>query len=359
MDVGHIQRFMRGLGCTKISIGSRWVRSTCPMGHLHSGGKDRQPSFAISIDPGGASNCRCQACGIYGDLLALVWRAARAGRARSDLFYFLVEHNQLDVEKLGGEKEPAPDDLAGQLRAYRKYDPSRRTKRKSNFVHPDDEPQAEVPEDVLRKMIADMPDYVREYLTRTSNPIMGVKGRGLTDLTVEEWELGWHLTQRRIAIPIRDETGKLVAISGRAFEDQKPKYLHSRFKRDRVLFGEHRHDDSIRSGYLFEGFFQTIFTWQCGYANVLAPMGTHLSQQQARKLVRWFDHLTIVPDGDKAGQDAAERHLRTLSDLELPREGGGTDKIEKIDIAAMPKGKDADTLKPNVLVDILGPRNTA
>lgn len=330
------------------------------MSHLHSGGKDGQPSFAVSINPGDTSNCRCLACGIYGDLTALVWRFKADGLlSRPDLFYFLVKNNQIDVEKLSPDPPPpADDDIEGQIKAARKYVPGP-SRKPSTFVHPDDELQAEVPEDVLRKMIADMPDYVLDFLTREANPLFGVDGRGLTKMTVSEWELGWHPINKRICIPIRDEDGKLVAVSGRAFGDQKPKYLHSRFKRDRVLFGEHRHDETIRSGYLFEGFFQAIFTWQCGYTNVLAPMGTHLSAHQARKLVRWFDHLIIVPDGDKAGKDAAERHRRTLADMELPRDGGGTDKVQQIDIADMPKGKDADTLKPPILRDILGPSNSA
>jgi len=354
MDVGEIRQFLHALGCQKISVGTKWVRSTCPMGHLHAGGKDRQPSFAICIDPGDESNCRCQACGIYGGLIPLVWRISADGRRpRPDLFDFLVKHNQMDVEKLDLDPpEPAPDDLEGQIRAARKYVPN--PKRKSKFVHPDDEPQAEVPEDVLRQMIADMPDYVLDYLTRKPDPIMGVDGRGLEPLTIAEWELGWHKVNRRVCIPIRDEDGKLVAISGRAFEDQQPKYLHSRFKRDRVLFGEHKHDATVRSGSLFEGFFQTIYTWQYGYVNTLARMGTHLSRQQSEKLVRWFDHLLIVPDGDAAGRNSAEQIRDTLAALEIDGH-----RIEQIDIAPMPNKKDADTLKPEKLIEVMGPRNSA
>lgn len=348
MDVGEIRQFLHSLGCQKISVGTKWVRSTCPMEHLHAGGKDRQPSFAVCIDPGDESNCRCQACGIYGGLIQLVWRISADGRRpRPDLFDYLVKHNKINVEKFDLDPpEPAADDLGGRIRAARKYTFS--PKRESKFVPPDDESQAEVPEHVLKKMIENMPAYVRDYLTRQADTIMGEDGRGLDLMTVLEWELGWHRINRRICIPIRDEDGKLVAISGRAFEDQQPKYLHSRFKRDRILFGAHKRNSGIRSGYLFEGFFQTIYSWQCGYANTIARMGTHLSRQQSEKLVRWFDHLIIVPDGDAAGRNSAEQIQRTLADL-----------IGQIDIAPMPNKMDADTLKPDVLRDVLGPRNTS
>lgn len=383
MDVGEIQKFMRMMGCMKISVGRKWVRSTCPMNHLHSGGKDGQPSFAISIDPGDESNCRCLACGIYGPLIPLVWRMEADGRrSRPDLFDFLKSRNQMNTERLRLDEE-APEKHTGPG-VSRKVEYTPGPPRQSNFVHPDDEPQAEVPEHVLRQMIDDMPPEVRDFLTRANNPIMGVKGRGLADHTVEEWELGWHKFKRRIAIPIRDEDGKLVSISGRTFDDtvcayckgpvsrkgstkgectqcgkrQPPKYLHSPFKRDRVLYGEHKHDKTVRSGYLLEGFFQTMATWQAGYVNAFAPMGTHLSQQQAAKLVRWFDHLILVPDGDKAGRDASERHRQTLQTLSFDGDQGQVFRIQQIDIAEMPNKKDADTVEPSVLRDILGPRNT-
>lgn len=386
MDVGEVQRFMRLLGCTEISVGSKWVRSTCPIEYLHSGGKDRQPSFAILINPGDESHCRCLACGVYGPLIPLIWRMEADGRTpRPELFDFLKAHNQIDVEKLelDEEREPAPDDIEGQIRASRKWKASA-SKRKSTFVHPDSEPQAEVPESTLQQMVSDIPRDVMDFLTRFSDPVRGVKGRGLRPHTVMEWELGWHRFKRRIAIPIRDEDGKLVSISGRTFDDevcsycrgtvttkgskkgqclkcgkrQPPKYLHSPFKRDRVLYGEHKRDASVRSGYLMEGFFQVMATWQTGYTNPFAPMGTHLSRQQAAKLVRWFDHLTIVPDGDKPGRAAAERHRKTLETLSFEGDRGETYRIRQIDIVDMPNKKDADTVKPSELRNLLGPRNS-
>lgn len=358
MDVPQIMEFLRRLGCEKIYVGSgKWVKATCPLQYRHNDGCDSTPSFAVSIDPGDMSNCRCMACGAHGDLMTILWRLEADGRrSRPDLARFLMQHNQINAEKFEfNGKEPT--DLHGKIQAAkrRKYVP----RPPQNYVRPDDEPQAEVPENVLRQMIDAMPEHVMEHLTQKPNSLLGREGRGLTPMTVAEWELGWHASQRRICIPIRDEDGKLVALSGRAFNGAKPKYLHSRFKRDRVLYGEHKRNKLVRSGYLFEGFFQAIFSWQCGYENVLARMGTHLSHLQAAKLVRWFDHLTIVPDGDKAGKDAAERDRRTLEHMQITDDNGEVHRLEQIAISDMPKGKDADTLEPSRLRALLGPRNTA
>lgn len=368
MDVSKIINFLQLLGCQKISIGSRWVRATCPMQHLHSGGKDKNPSFAVSINPGSLSHCRCQACGTYGDLISLIWRLAVDRQYyRHDLFDFLIKHNKLDVESILSESIPVETDIKSRVKASRKF--TALPPRQSRFVHPNDEPQSEVEEKILVTLIESLSDNVLDYLTRKSDSKRGIEGRNLNLSTIKEWELGYHRTQGRISIPIRDENGKLVALSGRLFDpgydsNPGPKYLHSRFKRDRILFGEHKRIASIRTGYLFEGFFQAIYSWQCGYRNVYARMGTHLSRQQAEKLVRWHDHLIIVPDGDKAGRDAAERDERTLCDLEVPkhsppREGEPWLRIAQIDVVDMPNDKDVDMLEPYVVRALLGPLNTA
>ena len=361
-----IYHFLISLGCSKIATGGRWIRATCPLQHLHSDGKDSQPSFAICVDVEGESRCRCQACGLYGPLLPLIWRLkAEKGQPRPDLFNYLVKYNQLDADKLICET-PTEEDiqkretLEHKLASSGEYRPQLIPKRDFSVK---EEPQAEIPEDVLKSLIERMNPKVMDYLTRKEDPIMGIKGRGLNKMTVIEWEFGWHPLQRRIAIPIRDNEGMLVALSGRAFEEEGPvkgpKYLHSRFKRDRILFGEHKRDSNIRVGYLFEGFFQAIFSWECGYRNVYARMGTHLSPPQQKKLAKWCDKLVIVPDGDTPGIKAAERDAETMKYVEFKDEDGTLSKISDITIVDMPKGKDADTLSPSKLQEILGPPNVS
>jgi hypothetical protein len=347
MDMGQISAFLHLLRCRQSSVSVKWVRATCPLAYRHSSGADKHPSFAISINPGDASNYRCLACGSSGTLISLLWRLDADGRpVPRGAFEFLQKHNQLDVDKIADAPPPAPDDFRGRVKASNEYfSPSTRV---STFVHPDDEPQASVPEEVLRSMVSALSSQatVLDYLMRDPVPTLKQVGRRLTKATIVEWELGWHPIERRICIPIRAVDGKLVAISGRLFEESShsPKYLHSKFKRDRVLFGEHRHDPTLRAGYLFEGFFHVIYSWQVGYRNVLARMGTHLSRQQADRLVEWFDHLIIVPDGDKAGLESADRVKETL-------EG----RIARVDIAPMLKGKDADGLPPDTLRAVMGP----
>lgn len=336
--------FLRALGCTKISVGMNWVRSTCPFGYLHTRGKDQVPSFAISINDGDESHCRCQACGVYGALIPLLWRLNR-----SDLLPFLQATNQLDVWKhFPEETKSALKQKAEKVARYGFYDQPQAEPEPSRF-----EPQSEVPEEVLDQMKAWMSDGVRKYL---------MEKRGLEPLTIAEWELGWMPKENRLCVPIRDETGKLVSISGRLlvkddageWTDKLPahepggrrliKYLHSEFRRNIVLYGMHRVTDA-RVGFLHEGFFQTIATAQLGYPNALARMGTHLSPEQIAFLEKRLDHLVIVPDGDKMGRKSAADIVERLSHRKRP--------ISRISVAEMPDGKDADQLRPSHLRAIL------
>jgi hypothetical protein len=298
----------------------------------------------VSISPGDASNCRCQACGVAGPLLPLLWRLENSGRDVTDLVPFLLAHNQLDLSRID---EPVSE---GALAARLERAASSWSNGNGKVMEPLQKPQAEVPESVLARMREWLTDDVRRYFRDV---------RQLKPLTVEEWELGWHPKEERVCIPIRDEGGKLVSVSGRALvrnadgwtdelpEDFAfPKYLHSPFSRNAILFGMHKLVPQKRVGYLFEGFFQTIFAWQCGYDNVLGRMGTHLAGAQRSLLRKWFDKLILVPDGDPAGFESVEKIA-----VELEQE---TDRIPEIIIAKMAEGCDADKISESQLKEFLG-----
>jgi DNA primase len=262
-----------------------------------------------------------------------------------------MQHNQFDVEKLSDEPSNGKaKTLSGRLDKAANQHWGGRTQIDREF----EKQQAEVPEAVLDKMRESVPDDVRAYLR---------DARGLHPLTVENWELGWHPAEDRLCVPIRDREGKLVSVSGRALvRDENgnwtdhlpdgflaPKYLHSPFSRNKILYGMDKIVPSQRVGYLFEGFFQPIFSWQCGYNNVLGRMGTHLSAQGRDMLREWFDKLVLVPDGDHAGYQSCAQIKRELE--------GELNRIPEIVIAPMVEGKDADECSADLLKELLGPPN--
>lgn len=182
-----------------------------------------------------------------------------------------------------------------------------------------------------------IPENVLQYLE---------EDRGLTPAAIAEWQLGWH--RDRITIPIWEmNTNALVGISGRAYgEGVAPKYLHGAgFRGSFYLYGEHRIKGFDLPGVLVEGFFDVIGLWQRGYYAV-AMFGSHLSAFQAYKLKELFGSLTILPDGDKAGHEAASKAERIAGTL-LPT------KVAR----DVPDGIDPDQLSDSQLLDLLGPKH--
>lgn len=135
-------------------------------------------------------------------------------------------------------------------------------------------------------------------------------GRGLTVPTIKTFELGHcvrGLMRGRIAIAVRDDAGQLVAYAGRAVDDELAaragKYrLPEGFKKSFVLFNLHRAKDHAERGLIVvEGFFDCFRVHQAGFANVVALMGSTLSEAQERLLVAHSDRLALMFDGDEAG----------------------------------------------------------
>jgi DNA primase len=134
--------------------------------------------------------------------------------------------------------------------------------------------------------------------------------RGLTIPTIREFGIGYcsrGLMRGRIAIPIHDEHGQLVAYAGRAVEEslaeKAGRYrLPESFRKGHVLFNLHRvlaRED--HATVVVEGFMGCFKLHQAGFPSVVAVMGSTLSEAQEALLVGHFDRLALMFDGDDAG----------------------------------------------------------
>ncbi len=145
--------------------------------------------------------------------------------------------------------------------------------------------------------------------------------------------------RNRIIYPVFDYKGKVIGFGGRVLDDSKPKYLNSPetmvFKKGTNLYGLNfalkDRDNSNKSVIMVEGYMDCISLSQYGITNVVASLGTALTQGQAKLLKRYYDKVIISYDADLAGQNAAMRGLSILG-----KEGFD---IRVLDI---PDGKDPD-----------------
>jgi len=220
--------------------------------------------------------------------------------------------------------------------------------------------------DRLRGLLSAAARYYRHVLTNA--PEAGrarryIEGRGLSDETVEVFLLGYslpewegarsYLTEQgykvedllktglvieresggtydrfrdRLMIPIRDGRGRVIGFGARTLDpDGVPKYLNSPktslFDKSRTLFGLDMAKRAIRREdrvVIAEGYMDVMQAHQAGYKNVVAQMGTALTEAQLRQLQRHSKRIVLALDPDVAGVQA------TLHGVEVAR-----DSLEK------------------------------
>ena len=145
--------------------------------------------------------------------------------------------------------------------------------------------------------------------------------------------------RNRLMIPIRRDTGSVIAFGGRAVDaDQQPKYLNSPetpiYSKGRTLYGLDLSKAAIRQkgfGVLVEGYFDFGQVFQAGFP-VVASCGTALTPQQVQQLHRFASKVVLSFDPDTAGQGAAAKSCELfVSD--------GFD----VNVAELPMGQDPDT----------------
>ena len=148
----------------------------------------------------------------------------------------------------------------------------------------------------------------------------------------------------RIMFPIPDSRGRIIAFGGRAMSADIPaKYLNSPetelFHKGNVLYNFARARKGLAKGgavIAVEGYMDTIALAQAGFENVVAPLGTALTENQLELLWRMSGEPVLCFDGDQAGLRAAWR----AADLALPLIQPG----RTLRFALLPEGRDPDDL---------------
>ena len=139
--------------------------------------------------------------------------------------------------------------------------------------------------------------------------------RGITEEIARHFGAGYFSGRGsmigRVVIPIHDACGELVAYAGRSIDNTEPKYkLPTGFQKSQELFNLHRALEATRERVIVvEGFFDCMKVHQAGFRNVVALMGSSLSDEQ-QKLLLGFEHVVLFLDGDEAGRGAT----RTIAD---------------------------------------------
>lgn len=124
----------------------------------------------------------------------------------------------------------------------------------------------------------------------------------------------------RVMFPIIDLRGNVIAFGGRVIDGDGPKYLNSSdtpvFKKSRNLFSMNFAKKSEEKRLILaEGYMDVIAVNQAGFENVVATLGTALTQEQARLLSQYAEEIIIAYDSDGAGQNATHKAINLLSEV--------------------------------------------
>lgn len=164
--------------------------------------------------------------------------------------------------------------------------------------------------------------------------------------------------RNRVMIPINDSRGNPIAFGARILDpNDSPKFLNSPqtvlFDKGKTLFALNEARPAIREKdqvVLVEGYMDVIVLHQEGFSNTVCPMGTALTDFQAKQLTRQTKHIVLALDGDAAGYHAAVKDIdiiREASASEAAGEGQNLIRQENrlnvdIRIVTIPEGLDPD-----------------
>ena len=179
-----------------------------------------------------------------------------------------------------------------------------------------------------------------------------------------EGERGLHDRFRgRLMFPIRDAKGRFVGFGARALDDSMPKYLNTAqtaaFDKGGMLYVLERALDGIRregQAVIVEGYMDAIAAHQRGFDNVVATMGTSLTERQVRLVKRQTRSIVLALDADAAGGEAALRGHEVVEEVQRQESGRETVPVVTwqglvryqdaaavdLRVAVLPEGRDPD-----------------
>ena len=310
---------------------------------------DRNPSLKVYPD---RQTFRCWSCDTGGDVFTFVMKFD--GLDFYSALKHLAERAGLEMPKRsGGDRQQSDGQNRGRLLDALAW----ADKQCHHFLSKS--PEAAAAREYLadRGIHADLarrfglgfhpPDW--EWLVNRANGLFDrdeLLASGLAGVRKDGGGLRDHaLFPGRVIFPIRDERGRTIAFGGRQLpgsgDEFGGKYINSSegvlFRKSKVLYGLDVAREAIRkptceTALVVEGYTDAIALHRAGYENVVATLGTALTAEHVGVLRRFTNRIVLVLDGDRAGQDAAEKALQKLLgenvDLRVLTLPAGTDPAD-------------------------------
>lgn len=285
----------------------RYLKALCP---FH---EEKTPSFFIMPEK---NTYTCYGCNKFGDVFTFIQEIENISFSES--INFLIEKFNIPVDRTFNKTSVKKDDYLNINEIVLKYF-------KNNLFNSDEGKRAleylknrGINSDSIELFSLGYAknkwDGLYEHLKEKSCDIKKAVELGL--IVKNEKEHFYDRFRGRIIIPIFSESGRIIAFGGRTLLKDKSKYLNSPdtplYKKGKHLYGFNFSKKFIREkgdSVLVEGYFDMISLFQNGVKNVVASLGTALTDSQIYTLKRFSDNIYMFYDNDKAGISAIIRGI--------------------------------------------------
>jgi len=311
----YISRFV------KLKKNGKRLLGLCP---FHT---EKSPSFTISPDLG---VYHCFGCGKSGDLFRFVMDFERVDFNRAK--EILSEYSGIPIKDSGGaNNEFAEKNFLYELnQKFLEYfirnlnseeGKSARQYLKSRNISE--------PEILHFKIGYSLPGFDNwKKMNLSDTEVKGAVKLGLLKISANNRNHYYDFYRERIMFPIFEPGGKVAGFGGRTINpSDEAKYINSPasliYDKGKMFYNLQNAQNSIRktkSAFLVEGYLDVIGLFSKEFDNVIAPLGTSLTEKQVRTLKNYADKAIVLFDGDSAGRKAAFRATEICIKENLPSE---------------------------------------
>lgn len=281
--------------------------------------KEKSPSFAVSPDK---QIFHCFGCGVGGNVIHFISKIE--GLDFKDTMELLANRANIEL--------PTLDNLEDDKTARLKSKVYEINKIAAEFYHENlYKPTSKVAQEYIKKRKLDnrtLKAFLIGYAGNFNELYLLLKQKGYTEeemlasSLVKKTENGGYMDsfRKRLMFPIQDVRERVIAFGGRVLDDSKPKYINSPenivYSKGRNLFGLNvAKKYNTKKIVIVEGYMDAISLYQRGITNVVASLGTAMTEAQGRLLRRYSEQIILGYDADGAGQAAILRGMEILQNL--------------------------------------------
>lgn len=283
---------------------------------------EKSPSFSVSPDK---QIFHCFGCGVGGNVFHFIQKIENISFVES--VQMLAERANIKLPTLSNYE----DEKVAKLKA-KVYDVNQYA---AEFYHKNlYRPESKLGQEYIKKRKLDnntLKSFLIGYSGQFDELYKALRKEGFQDEEilasglVNKSREGMYIDRyrNRVMFPIQDVRNRVIAFGGRVLDDSKPKYINSPenivYSKGRNLFGlnvaKKFNPGVMKRLLIVEGYMDAISLFQRGITNVVASLGTALTDAQGRLLRKSTEQVILGYDADGAGQAAIVRGMDILQSM--------------------------------------------